>query len=82
MGTCATCKHWEENQPQSEEDEELGYPVHVINTIGFGKCLLAHSQNGNIDEHRQAVAIDWESYQAVLLTRPAFECNQHEPKTE
>lgn len=77
--TCQTCKHWEENQPQSEEDREVGAGVHELDTPGWGQCVLTETHNGNFTQSL-AVAMDAEAYHAVLLTRPAFSCNQHEAK--
>lgn len=77
--TCQTCKHWEENQPQSEEDREIGFLVHELDTPGWGKCAITESHDGELGDGL-AVSMDYEAYHSVLLTRPAFGCNQHEAK--
>lgn len=79
MGTCETCKYWDENLPQSIEDVELGYEVHPFYTFGWGKCKIAESHNGNIGTF-PLLAMDAETYHAHLITRPSFGCNQYEAK--
>ena len=80
MGTCSTCKHWEENQPQSEDDIELGIVAPIYDSIEWGKCLLSATHNGEIKEGAIFASVDWESYNSILLTRPSFGCNQWSAK--
>lgn len=63
---CETCRHWE--LPEHRSPGEM-----------WGWCQRANSSGGQPhDPGTSAWAKDWEQYQAVLVTLPAFGCIQHE----
>lgn len=74
MGTCGTCKHWNNN-------EQLFSSYYIRD--GMGVCQnINHLSALDKDESVLVYCRDVEDFDAYVVTAPSFGCNQHEPKAE
>ncbi len=67
MDRCGTCRWWKRN-------EESVFPIVA------GECQLTEVHEGHnaVYSASKALAKDWESYYAILMTAEDFGCTQHE----
>lgn len=79
IGNCATCRHWERNDPaddyaRNEEPEEP--PRFPFSAPSYGVCKLGQTRDGAPTHTTLAAALDSEQYAARLGTHETYGCVQ------
>lgn len=84
IGLCATCRHWERNDPADDyalNEDEGETPRLPFSAPAYGVCNLGRTRNGAPLVATLAAALDAEQYAARLGTHETFGCIQWERTT-